>query len=338
MTIAETPSSPSTRRAAPRPVALVTHPDCGRHDTGWRHPEHMGRLPAIVQSLYRDTPALLDVLLQEEAAPARIDQLERVHDAGYIASVREAAAQAERAGELQRLDPDTVVSPASWDAALAAAGCAVHATALVASGAARTAFALTRPPGHHATRDRAMGFCLLNSVAVAARAAQVEHGLGSVLIIDWDVHHGNGTQDIFYDDAGVFYLSLHQSPHYPGTGAADERGAGEGEGATLNVPLARSTPADDYLRAFHDALDQAFHEAAPQFVLISAGYDCLAGDPLGGLLLEPPDLHTMTRSVMERAAASAGGRVAAVLEGGYAPARTGEGVRATVRALAGLDL
>jgi acetoin utilization deacetylase AcuC-like enzyme len=298
----------------------------------------MGRLPAIVQALYRDTPALLDVLLQQEAAPARFEQVERVHDARHVATVRDAAAEADRTGELQRLDPDTVVSPASWDAALAAAGCAIHATAVVAAGGARTAFALTRPPGHHATRDRAMGFCLVNSVAVAARAAQVEHGLGRVLIIDWDVHHGNGTQDIFYDDIGVFYLSLHQSPHYPGTGAAEERGTGDGEGATLNVPLPRGTPAVDYLRAFDHALDRAFDAAAPELILISAGYDCMAGDPLGGLLLEPPDLHAMTRSVMDRAAACADGRVAAVLEGGYAPARTGEGVRATVRALAGLDL
>jgi acetoin utilization deacetylase AcuC-like enzyme len=319
------------------PAALVTHRDCGRHDTGWGHPEHMGRLPAIVQALYRDTPALLDVVLQHEAEPVTDQQLLRVHAQELIDTVRRAARDAERTGQLVRIDADTIVSAASWDAALGAAGCAVDAVGLVVSGAARSALALSRPPGHHATRERAMGFCLFNNVAVAARQAQAAHGIERVLIVDWDVHHGNGTQDIFYDDASVHYTSLHIAGHYPGTGAAGETGGGAGAGMTLNVPLPAGTTAAAYRLAFDDALDRAFEACKPELVLISAGYDCLAGDPLGGLLLEPTDLYEMTRAVMGRAADGAGGRVVATLEGGYAPPRVGEGVRATMRALAELD-
>jgi acetoin utilization deacetylase AcuC-like enzyme len=317
------------------PAALVTHPDCGRHDTGWGHPEHMGRLPAVVKALYRDTPALLDHMLQHEAGHASEAQLLRVHDPALVRLVRSAAAAAERDGEPVALDRDTLVSAASWDAAIAAAGCAVDAVALVLQRRALAALALCRPPGHHATRERAMGFCLFNNAAIAARAAQAEHGVERVLIIDWDVHHGNGTQDIFYCDASVYYLSLHLEGHYPGTGAADERGAGAGAGFTLNVPLPHGTAAADYLRSFGAAVEQAFRDAAPGLVIVSAGYDCLAGDPLGGLLLEPQDVHDMTRSVVRHAAA-AGAPVVAVLEGGYAPPRVGEGVVATMRALAGI--
>jgi acetoin utilization deacetylase AcuC-like enzyme len=318
-------------------AALVTHRDCGRHDTGWGHPEHMGRLPAIVQALYRDTPALIDLVLQHEAAPATEAQLLRVHAPALVERVRAAVASAADSGAQQRIEADTVVSAASWDAALGAAGCAIDAAALVLAGRARTALALARPPGHHATADRAMGFCLFNNVAVAARAAQAEHGVARVLVIDWDVHHGNGTQDIFYDDGTVHVLSLHQYPHYPGTGAAEERGAGAGAGATLNVPVPARTPPAEYLRLFNAAVRRAFEAAQPDIVFVSAGYDCLAGDPLGGLLLEPSHIHAMTRTVVEHAAETARGRVVLVLEGGYAPARLGEAVRASMRALCGLE-
>ncbi|CAN5693385.1 hypothetical protein BH23GEM9_BH23GEM9_21220 [soil metagenome] len=336
-----TPAEPGTASTSPEsvgdgfPAALVTHPDCGRHDTGWGHPEHMGRLPAIVKALYRDTPALLHRVHQHEARPADVAQLRRVHADALIEQVRAVAAEAERTGELIRIDTDTVVSPASWDAALAAAGCAVDAVELVLGGRAATALALSRPPGHHATRDRAMGFCLFNNVAVATRAAQAEHGVERVLIIDWDVHHGNGTQDIFYDDPTVFYLSLHIDAHYPGTGAAGETGCGAGAGYNRNVPLPAGTPATVYRRRFDDAVAHAFATATPGLVIVSAGADCLTGDPLGGLLLEPADLHAMTTAVLEHAGRAAA-PVVAVLEGGYAPARTGAGVVAILRALAGL--
>ena len=320
----------------PKPTALVLNGDCGLHDTGWGHPEHQGRLPAIVNAIYRETPVLLDHVLQHEARHASDAQILRVHSADHIEAVRAAAAQAVRTGQPVAFDADTIVSAASWDAAVAAAGCAIDAVDIVVSGRACTAIALCRPPGHHATYDRAMGFCLFNNAAIAARAAQAEHRLERVLIIDWDVHHGNGTQDIFYDDPRVFYLSLHLDGHYPGTGAAEETGLGAGAGTTLNVPLAAGTPREDYRTAFVDAVADAFAAARPDLVIVSAGYDCLAGDPLGGLLLEPEDMHDMTRLVMEQAATSAGGRVVVLLEGGYVPARIGAGVVATMRALAGL--
>jgi acetoin utilization deacetylase AcuC-like enzyme len=324
--------------AAPKPTALVLNGDCGLHDTGWGHPEHQGRLPGIVNAIYRQTPALLDHVLQHEARPATEAQLQRVHSADHIEAVRGAAARAARTGKIVQLDADTVVSGASWDAALAAAGSAIDAVELVVSGRARSALALCRPPGHHATPDCAMGFCLFNNVAIAARAAQAEHAIERVLIIDWDVHHGNGTQDAFYDDPHVFYLSLHLDGHYPGTGAAAETGIGAGAGATLNVPLRAGTSAAAYRVAFSDAVRRAFDDSRPELVIISAGYDCLTGDPLGGLMLEPEDIHAMTREVMELAGDAAGGRVVAALEGGYVPARAGAGVVATLRAFAGLGI
>jgi acetoin utilization deacetylase AcuC-like enzyme len=321
------------RASSPGPTtALVLHADCGRHDTGWGHPEHQGRLPAILQALYQDTPTLLDRVLQHEATPASIAQLRRVHTDAHIARVRDAGEVAQRTGRAVYLDPETIVSPASWDAACAAAGCAIDAVGLVLDGTVRSAFALTRPPGHHATSDSSMGFCLFNNAAVAARAAQAVHDVERVLIIDWDVHHGNGTQDIFYDDPRVYYLSIHLAGHYPGTGWIDERGAGAGYGTTRNVPLAHDTPAADTLQAFDTALSATLAEFEPQLTIVSAGFDCLAGDPLGGLLLEPADLRTITGTITERV----GSPVALVLEGGYAPARMAQGVLAVFHALAGL--
>jgi acetoin utilization deacetylase AcuC-like enzyme len=318
------------------PAALVSHQDCARHDTGWGHPEHMGRLPAVIRALYRDTPVLHQRVLQHEAAHASEAQLLRAHASELVCAVREAAARAGQTGEAGGMDQETIVSAASWDAACAAAGCAIDAVSLVLQRRARHALALCRPPGHHATRDLSMGFCLFNNVAVAARAAQAEHGVHRVLIIDWDVHHGNGTQDIFYDDPTVYYLSLHLDGHYPGTGAATEQGTGAGIGHTRNVPLPAGLPAEAYLRTFRDAVAQAFTVTRPALVLVSAGFDCLAGDPLGGLLLEPADIHAMTGCVMEHADA-AGAPVVAALEGGYAPARLGAGAAAALRALAGVD-
>jgi acetoin utilization deacetylase AcuC-like enzyme len=318
-------------------VALVAHEDCGLHDTGWGHPEHQGRLPAIIRALERDTPALLEHVLQRQAQHATEQQILRVHSAAHFRRVQAAGAEARSTGELVRLEADTIISPATWDAALASAGCAIDAAALTLQGAARSAVALCRPPGHHATRDVAMGFCLFNNVAIAARCAQTNHGVERVLIIDWDVHHGNGTQDIFYDDPSVYYVSLHIDGHYPGTGAADERGCGAAAGRNLNVPLAAGTSAAEYRARFQAVLAELFGDFTPQLVLVSAGYDCLEGDPLGGLLLQPADLHGMTHEVLQYAAA-AGAPVVLALEGGYAPPRVGAAVVATMRALAGVPL
>ncbi len=316
--------------------ALVIHADCGRHDTGWGHPEHMGRLPAILAAIERDSPALIDAITQIEPDPVSEELLLRVHDREHVAAIRRTAKRSAAERTLFHLDPDTVVSPSSWEAALAAVSCAVRAASLVARGDAPAAFALTRPPGHHCLPGRAMGFCLLNNIAVAARALQDEHGVGRVLILDWDVHHGNGTQDTFYDDPSVYYLSLHQWPWYPGTGRPDERGTGRGLRTNRNVTLPEATTAADYLATFESALDAALAEFRAEVVLVSAGFDCMRGDPLGRLLLEPRDLHAMATIVRERAEACNAAGVAFTLEGGYAPERVGDGVVDVLRALAGL--
>ena len=309
-------------------TAFVAHADCGRHDTGWAHPEHQGRLPAILNAIYEDTPALLDVVLQAEAVPASESDLLRVHTPAHLERVRAAVREATRQETPVHLDADTVVSAVSWEAAVAAAGSAITAVRLVLTGEVGSAFALSRPPGHHAGVETAMGFCLFNNVAIAARWAQANHDIERVLIVDWDVHHGNGTQDIFYRDAKVYFLSVHQSPHYPGTGSAEEEGAGPGYGATLNIPVAAGVSRAEYMEAFDAALDTAVRASSPELVLISAGMDCLNGDPLGGLSLEPQDIHRMTRRVVERARAP----VVAVLEGGYEPSRAGLAVVNALRA------
>ncbi len=319
------------------PTGFYLHPASPLHDTGWGHPEHQGRLRALSSTVGRDLLTLHGHVVQREADAAVEEDLLRVHAPPLLTMVREACRIAESRQTLVPVDSDTVVSPATWDAALGSAGAATTAALDVARGKVATAFVATRPPGHHATPTRAMGFCLFNNVAVAARRVQAEGLAERVLVVDWDVHHGNGTQEVFWEDPSVFYLSLHQSHHYPGTGAAGETGAGRGEGTTLNVPLGIGTPAAAYLDAFDRALDDVLARFHPDFVLVSAGFDVLAGDPLGGQLLEPADLYRMTRRIVQDAAEGCGGRVVNVLEGGYVPARLGAGAVAVIRALAGLD-
>jgi acetoin utilization deacetylase AcuC-like enzyme len=311
------------------------HPSSSLHDTGWGHPEHQGRLRALAGALGADLPALHGRVEAVEPAVADEEALLLVHTREHVETVRAAVAHATAASALVELDADTKVSPASWEAALGSVGGAITAARGVGEGRWANAFVATRPPGHHASADRVMGFCLFNNVALAARWLQAEGHADKVAIVDWDVHHGNGTQDVFWEDPSVFFLSLHQYPWWPGTGGADERGAGKGTGTTLNVPIAARTPPPAYRDRFEAALDRAF-AFRPDFVLVSAGYDCLAQDPLGELLLEPEDLHAMARSVVERAEAECRGRVVALLEGGYNPPRMARAAVSTVRALAGV--
>jgi acetoin utilization deacetylase AcuC-like enzyme len=315
------------------PTALILHEDCSLHDTGWRHPEHQGRLPAIVHALYKETPELQDLVLQRTGERASGRDVLLVHTDAHLERLREAHAEAVATDKIVQLDHETVMSPASWDAMLAAAGCVITACDAVLNGEARNGFALARPPGHHATQSVAMGFCLVNNVAIAARRLQ-ERGSERVLIIDWDVHHGNGTQDIFYADASVYYFSLHQSPWYPGTGKRKERGIGDAAGTTRNVPLQAGTSGAEFVEVFKRELDAVLSEFTPDFVLVSAGFDCLRGDPLGGLLVEPSDLHEITTHLIKSVSH---GRVVHALEGGYNPPRTADGVVAVVRALTGLE-
>jgi acetoin utilization deacetylase AcuC-like enzyme len=322
----------------PSPTGFLLHPAAALHDTGWGHPEHQGRLRALASAVSKDMLALHGKVVQMEARSATEEDLLRVHTQEHVDRVRETVDQAMQEERSIPMDSDTLVSGASWDAAAGSSGAALAAVDAIAQGLVGNAFVASRPPGHHATSSQVLGFCLFNHVAVAARHVQ-ERGIGErVLIIDWDVHHGNGTQDIFYEDPDVFYLSLHQSPHFPGTGLATETGSGPGSGTTLNVPLSPGTPREEYRLRFHEALAEVRTRFKPDFVFVSSGFDVLKGDPLGGQEVEPEDLFEFTESVRELADEQAHGRLVVLLEGGYVPERVGEGTVAVLRALAGLSV
>jgi acetoin utilization deacetylase AcuC-like enzyme len=229
---------------------------------------------------------------------------------------------------------DTIISPRSLDAALRATGGALNAVDAVMSGKAKNAFCIVRPPGHHATAIRGMGFCLFDNIAIAARYAQKKHGVDRVLIADWDVHHGNGTQDIFYSDGSVFFFSTHQHPWYPGTGAPNETGEGAGQGTTLNCPFPAGSGRKEILGAFQEKLLAVAESFKPGLVLVSAGFDSRIGDPLGNFMLTDADFTDLTNVMREIADKHAGGRLVSLLEGGYSLEGLAAGVRAHVAALA----
>ncbi|MEW6733390.1 MAG: histone deacetylase [Acidobacteriota bacterium] len=308
-------------------TALIYHSDYLKHDTG-AHPERPERATTIINEL-KLCPALQGQLKWLEPRTAAPIDILRCHQESHYELVRKACEL--NAGAL---DPDTMICPESFQVSLSAAGGVLTAIDTVVSGEAENAFVVVRPPGHHATSERAMGFCLFNNVAIGARYAQHQHNLERVLILDWDVHHGNGTQEIFYTDNSVFYISLHQFPHYPGTGRISEVGEGTGRGYTINVPLPAGISPQDYRVAFNDTLAKLLAKLQPDLILISAGFDSHREDPLGGLMLETEDFVWMTTRLKQIAGEHCQGRIISVLEGGYNLRKLGTIAAAHVQALA----
>jgi acetoin utilization deacetylase AcuC-like enzyme len=307
-------------------TGLVADPICKIHDAGWGHPETPSRYDAVFRALCHS--GLIEHLQKIPCRSAVESELLRAHTRDYLALARREI----EGGACTLSTGDADVCLQSWQAACYAVGGTLNAVEAVLDGRVKNAFCLVRPPGHHATADRGMGFCIFNNAALAARYAQTR-GVGRVLIVDWDVHHGNGTQDIFYDDRSVFYFSTHQWPLYPGTGASTETGRGPGLGATLNCPFPAGAGRQEILGAFEQQLVPAMAAFRPELILISAGFDSRIDDPLGGFTLSDDDFADMTHLLLRLARDYAGGRVVSVLEGGYNPAGLGSAANAHVQAL-----
>lgn len=305
-------------------VLYYTHPSALRHDAGPGHPENAGRLRAIEALLATQRPAFL---VRREAPKASLAQIERAHPAPYP----ERVLAAEPGEGYTQLDPDTAMSPGSAEAALRAAGAGCAAVDAVVAGEAKRAFIAMRPPGHHAEPRRAMGFCLFDTVAVAALQARAEHGVGRIAIYDFDVHHGNGTQAIFWDDPQTLYLSTHQMPLYPGTGAASERGS---HGNIVNVPCAAGTGSAAWREKVEAQILPRLEAFQPELLLISAGFDAHAADPLAQMLLTEADFAWVTERLVQVAERHGQGRIVSVLEGGYDPDALARSVLAHLEGLA----
>jgi len=287
---------------------LLTHPDCIAHTPPSGHPERPDRLRAVNAVLDND---IFSALKREEAPLGKLDDIRRAHEASYVAMIEERGVEAEDSP--LALDPDTWMGPGSLIAALRAAGAGTRAVDAVVAGEAQNAFCAIRPPGHHAEKRRAMGFCLFNSVAIAAHHALAEHGMERVVIVDFDVHHGNGTQDIFWSDKRAVYASTHQSPWYPGTGDASETGVGN----IFNAPLSAGDGSEAFRAAMSEKILPRLDDFRPDLVLVSAGFDAHRDDPLGDLDLVEADFAWITLELMELAERHCGGRLVSLLEGGY---------------------
>jgi len=308
-------------------VGIVYDPIYLEHDTG-AHCETAQRLVEIMGVL--TNKGILNQVTRISPRPASVDELLTIHSKDHVARVERAC----RGGGAW-LDADTIVSPMSYDAGLMAAGGLIEAVDAVMKGDVDNAFALVRPPGHHATRSAAMGFCLFNNVAIATRHAMSKHNLDRVLIADFDVHHGNGTQDAFYEDPHVLYFSTHQYPHYPGTGSVEETGRGAGQGSTVNVPLPGGCGDEEYLRVYSEILVPVAERFQPQLVMVSAGYDVHWADPLASMQLSTTGLAQITTIIKTMAERLCKGRLVFTLEGGYDLAAISQSVRGTIEALMG---
>jgi acetoin utilization deacetylase AcuC-like enzyme len=285
---------------------LLSHPACLLHDTGYGHPERSERLRAIDDAL---AAPQFKSLQREEAPLAELAAIERLHPKAYVETIRASIPKRDH----KWLDPDTVVSPGSWEAGLRATGACLYAVDRVMAGDADNAFCAVRPPGHHAEPSRAMGFCLFNSVAVAALHARAKHGARRVAVVDFDVHHGNGTQAAFWSDKELFYGSTHQMPLFPGTGAADETGVGN----IFNAPLKPGDDGDDFRAGYEQQILPALDRFAPDFILVSAGFDSHLKDPLAQLRVLEADFVWITEKLLEAAAKYCDGKLVSTLEGGY---------------------
>lgn len=290
---------------------LLLDPIFKKHQTAPGHPESPARIDALNAAF--KSAGLVTTSNCLEPREATLEELTRVHDSAYVESVLALI----ETGVDSLAGGDVSVCPDSGRIARLATGGVLAATDAVCTGGSQTAFCATRPPGHHATRDRAMGFCIFNHIAAAARHAQAVHDIERVAILDWDVHHGNGTQDIFYDDPTVLFASTHQNPWYPGTGAANETGRGPGIGATINHPRPAGSGRDEILGAFRNDILPAVRDFQPGLILISAGFDSRVGDPLGNFILTDHDFADLTTLVRETAAEVCNGRIVSILEGGY---------------------
>ncbi len=309
-------------------TALVHHPIYQKHDTGPGHPETVLRYEVVMEELRKD-PHFWERLTEVTPEKASKGLILAAHSAQHYKRVESAFEMGH-----DRLDADTVVSMASFDASLFAAGGAVAGVDAVMQGEAKNAFVAVRPPGHHATGEHPMGFCLFNNVAVAARYAQNNYKeIERVAVIDWDVHHGNGTQGIFYDDPSVHFFSMHQYPWYPGTGSKGETGFGRGLGSTMNIPIKANTQATQQTRMFEAAIGDISKNFKPDIIFISAGFDGHLTDPLGQLMLEDKDFISMTRTVRQWADDACDGRIVSCLEGGYNLETLGVTVKNHVAAL-----
>jgi acetoin utilization deacetylase AcuC-like enzyme len=308
-------------------TAFIADSACEQHDPGAGHPEQPKRFRAVLDGLAQ--AGLLQKMTRLEPREAKDAELELVHPKAYLRLAEEEIHR----GTAQLSTGDTNVGEHSWSAALRAAGSALAAIDAVCTGKVSRAFCLVRPPGHHAGAHYGMGFCILNNIAVAARYAQKHQGIGKVLILDWDVHHGNGTQDIFYEDGSVFFCSTHQSPWYPGTGAAEETGRGAGLGATLNFPFPAGAGRAEILGAIETKLVDVMSRFRPELVLVSAGFDSRIHDPLGRFTLTDEDFVDLTRRVIDLAKINANGRVVSLLEGGYSLSGLASAASAHVKAL-----